>query len=202
MVGLPKIEQQTAQYKHVGLEDFCLPFLDDTNFHWHRTNMWLGSQAHTPEEIDALAAKGILFFLLTCTNQRQKLREIAIHTLPQTNIAPYSTWKWLVWRRLSFWDGLFSGANVSLRECYILAPKKNALLSRNSGGFLVENIITQNDESVPYSAKVVGRDFFGGREEVASMNIKWPFETSKEVSNGAAKPISRFSHHLPSAKLR
>ena len=24
--------------KHVGLEDFCLLFLDDTNFHWHRTN--------------------------------------------------------------------------------------------------------------------------------------------------------------------
>ena len=38
--------------------------------------------------------------------------------------------------------------------------------------FLGENIITQNDESVPYSAKVVGRDFLGGGEEVASMNIK------------------------------
>ena len=96
----------------------------------------------------------------------QKLREIAIHTIPQTNIllmeeilhqwigslSHYlqgfihprwcrissinsSSWKWLVWRRLSFWDVLFPGSNVSLRECHILANKKNALLSRNSGGF-------------------------------------------------------------------
>ena len=137
MVGLPKIERQTAQYKHVGLEDFCLLF------HW-------------PEEIDALAVKGILF-LLTCTNQRQKLWEIAIHTLLQTNIAPENGW---FEDDFPFGMAYFQGANVSLRECHILAKKKNFPGIREV--FWGENIITQNDESVPYSAKVVGLDFFGG----------------------------------------
>ena len=43
------------------------------------------------------------------------------HTLPETNIAPYSTWKMMVgWILVSFWDGLPSGAMLVSGSVYIV----------------------------------------------------------------------------------
>ena len=38
-------------------------------------------------------------------------------TLPETNTAPYSIWKWMVGIPVSFWDGLFFRCFVSFTEC-------------------------------------------------------------------------------------